>query len=63
MITGPTFWRYANLERRHDSTRRAGRGRLHGHPKIVGNYGQHQGGVLKTDIKGASPGSGFDPLQ
>ncbi len=31
--------------------------------KIVGNYGQHQGGVLKTDIKGATPGSGFDQLQ
>ncbi|MDQ4128671.1 MAG: hypothetical protein M3151_12105, partial [Actinomycetota bacterium] len=31
--------------------------------KIVGNYTQNQGGVLKTDIKGATPGSGFDQLQ
>lgn len=30
---------------------------------IVGNYGQHQGGVLKANIKGATPGSGFDQLR
>lgn len=31
--------------------------------RIAGNYGQHQGGVLETDIKGATPGRGFDQLQ